>query len=369
MGNKSVFIFPSPSQQVYSVIYHYGIMGWDIYMPIHGHKGFDWTRSSSMGGLLAKNPQDKTKRNIDLLGPPNKPFHGSNRFLKSQYKNFGKIYDQDISVHMVNLKETKINVDLFHVCNALDIGRSIKFAKNHLSGAKLVNHTWHSMDKGKNLVISRPSNLQNKHNSFDFYRHDFEFDILNAPKVANERKGFASFCHNFGNREKQGTKLFKGMNKILKSNNINPIINYGSNIRKQGADIGYSKEKGITGKLITLSQRDAATMYVGLRAVIVFRKNDRGGGIPSHALMTGTPIITTDGYLNRTSAKNVFKNDYNCLVIGSSEDAAKVVMELEKDDDKVQELSYNMVETYKSLHSDEYWEKWKKFLSKSLKSS
>jgi glycosyltransferase involved in cell wall biosynthesis len=334
----------------------------------------NWSNKTVYPAVLAKSYQDPSKRNIDLYGIEiNNNSFGEERFLATEYADFGVIYDDNVLVEMVDFTKHKIDIDLYHIPRGSPPEELHKFAKKYFRTDTTYIYSnispYHYMEvRDKNVCMFLPASYDNHfkdRNTSYVYPHWFEAVLLDAFTTSNKREGFASFNHNFHVRQPEDFKLFSEMNKILSSHNIN-VPNYGGNIRGQGADVGYSKDKGITGNYETLSMRKAYEKYFGLRSAILFKGNDWGGGVVCNAINAGTPLITTKRYVEITHAQNVLKDGYNCFVITTPQEAAEAVLKLNSDDALVKTMSANMLSVRDSLFTDAYWEQFRNCVERSI---
>ena len=200
-------------------------------------------------------------------------------------------------------------------------------------------------------------------NNVNFYRNQVEFDILGVNGIISpeNRNGFASFNHNFHVRHPNEFALFNQMNQYLKPHNIN-AVNYGGNIRRQGADIRYDGS-GPTGNYATLSPRQAAQVFKGLKAVVHFKGYDWAGGVEAYARFARTPVVVLKDYVDATHSNGLLVHGKNSIHVTSAKEAAQALYELENNPELVSHLINGMNEIAQRIHHDEYWENWETFVT------
>jgi hypothetical protein len=152
------------------------------------------------------------------------------------------------------------------------------------------------------------------------------------------------------------------MNEALVADGEKPVINFGGNIRTQGADVRFSGEQGITGRFDTLTPPQAYILTKQILAAVHFKADDWGGGVFYYCLNTGTPIITTQRYINNSNSSKYLINDVNCIVVNTPEEAASAVKSLRSDPERAARLAQGMREMKAQLQSYDYWKRWETFL-------
>jgi hypothetical protein len=173
---------------------------------------------------------------------------------------------------------------------------------------------------------------------------------------------FASFNHNFAERQPQDFRLFSDMNDLLKAYGETEVKNFGGNIRTQGADLRYTGTNGITGRFETLSPMHAYVLTSQLNAAVHFKSDDWGGGVFYYCLNAKTPIITTQRYINASNSSKYLIHDMNCIVVNTPKEAADAVMLLRHDTKTADRLSQGMAEMKNKLQGPDYWSRWESFL-------
>jgi hypothetical protein len=183
---------------------------------------------------------------------------------------------------------------------------------------------------------------------------------LSKDKEEISEPEFASFNHNYSVRQPIDYELFVNMNKILASRGIKEVPNYGGNIRRMGADIRFNGN-GPTGKFQTLSPVENIQKYKRLSGAVHFKRHDWGGGVFFHSLHSGTPIVTTNHYINASKSQNYLIDKVNCLVANTPVEAANAI-EILMDKNKFNALSEGMKNMKQNIFGDTYWKNWRKFL-------
>lgn len=397
MEKKSVCIIPSGDRSGQAnLIHHYSMIGWNVCLPLHGTGNLDWSRISTWPALLTRSTEQREKRNLDIYGFERKgnlvilgrtlwgDMFGEDRFIAEE--DNGPLYsDRSISAQLIDFEKTPIKIDAFHTLRAPDnlFKQAIKFQRKYFPKASWITSTIFSDHhragemKFKNVCKMLPANYEDKYrdlNHFDCYPSGFEFDLLNANEPApaqesgdgrsSQRDGYASFVHNFRQRYPEDYRLIADLNARLKKHGIF-IPNYGGNISGQGADTKYSR-RGPTGRLPTLSIRAAAQLNRKLKAVVIFKQADYGGGAVWYALMAGTPIITHQKYLDATCAQQVLVHEKNSLIVNTTEEALEAILRLERDPAYYQSLQKGMEETLPAFVNEGYWSKFRAFAERAI---
>jgi hypothetical protein len=208
---------------------------------------------------------------------------------------------------------------------------------------------------------------RNIKNFAKFFRHPHEIMVLGIDPSKfdqNERlkeKLFVSFNHNFSVRHPENFKIFEFMREFFNQHGVK-VINFGGNIRGQGADLRYSKGFGITGNNETLSPRDSVQTYLKSRAAIHLKGYDWAGGVESDARHTATPLIVTTQYAKDTNLSSTFGLEKNAYFgCNSAFDLCYYITRLL--DDNYLENSFKSVEKLnKNIFSDLYWSSWERML-------
>ena len=355
--------------------YHYSKLGHNVYMMKPGCADFDWDKIPTWPRMLMKSSPNNNKRNfeIDTLPSFDDFEYGEDRFLVSQNKELrSKLYDEDIHCTLISeedLLNGKVKIDAVHTtdhCAHPPVLKSrLSWIRKHVPHAKWISS---SFDPGalKPLGITPPNvcrflpaiyrHIYRDVNSCNFYRHRFEFDLLGVD-YSSERKrsDFGSFNHNFAVRDPNCYKWFSQVVDAVKEEGIN-LQNYGANVRAHGADLKYDSESGVTGKLKTLSPRDAAKKYTTLRAVVHFKFDDWAGGVPAYSRFSRTPMIIFNQWIRNTCAQDVWIPGFNCIAIDNLNEAVQAIVELNKNDELVKILSEGVKETDQRLFHQGYWD-------------
>ena len=372
-----VLIFPTDDRSGQaSIIHHYAKLGHEVFIPKFGTPGFKWSHIALWPALLTKSTEDPTKRNIELHNhfDDNVQYFGEDHFLRDG--QHGQLYDDKITCQFIDIEKDCPSIDVFHSLRGAQnyLGDYLQMAKKYFPKAKWVSSTMSAWDhcpggyRPKNVAKLIPANYENQltdRNNISLFCCDFELKLLGISlDGVVDRSGFASYQHNFKDRQPTEFQLFTKMNQLLIQNNVKPVPNYGGNIRTQGADIRYSQDKGLTGNYQTLSPRDAIEMMRNLKAIIHFKQNDWGGGVFYHALNTGTPIITTPTYIDASNSRNYLIDGFNSIYVDTPESAAEMIMKIDLDDIESRQFCWNMKQIKKQIFSEDYWNNWRAFLEK-----
>jgi hypothetical protein len=323
---------------------------------------------------------------------------GEDRFI--QLEDNGPLYeDRSITCELVDFEKEKISIDAFHTLRGMDdyLKNALSLEKKYFPNAAWISSTISPYSQipplgaiSENVCKMMPAKYipdYSDKNFFDFFPSGFEFDLLNVKKNEAPRSGFASFNHNFQLRYPEEFRFFRKLNKKLRKNGIS-VPNFGGNTIGQGADIKYSQAgftkidcnslrerfllffKGAHNFAVTwptLSVREAARKTAQIKASVVLKPNDYGGGVVWYSLISGTPIITHQRYVDATNAQDFIVHDYNSIVVTTEDEATEAILRLERDEEYLNKLINGMRETYSKLVTPEYWEKFRVFVQKSLR--
>ena len=382
MKKLNILLFPFDDRGWQaSIPYHYTKLGHNVFIPKFGSPDLDWTRHSTWPGLLLKSQNDPTKRNIEIHGclKGDQILFGEDCFLELEQHQLMQ-YGSQAACELIDLSKQKIHIDAFHTSRSpiTELDSVFRFTKKYIPDAKWISSTFSHWDhnpgnhKAKNIVRVLPANydsLYNDRNVCDFYNHHIEFELLdvvrNENSIVNAKRvgGFAGFNHNFHIRQPEGYKLFCDTNKLLVESGIQ-VENYGGNIRKYGADVRFSGESGVTGKYVTLSPRQAAKRYLQLDACVHFKNTDWGGGVPACCRFSGTPMITTQHFINMSRSNTTLIDGVNCVVVKSAIETADAIVRLRDDERLKQKLRKGMLDIHNSIFENEnYWIAWEKMIA------
>ena len=313
--------------------------------------------------MLCKCWGDKTKRNVEVNGLHNVQF-GEDFFLASE--PYGELYKSETSCTIVDFADMcRPRIDVFHTLRGAENELQLYFsiANTYFPNAKWVsstfNHWHHDICSPKNAAKFVPAAYEDaKHkNDVCIMCNDFEHDLLGVDRK-RERTLFTSFNHNYHVRQPDDFALFQQMNQLLEREGIT-VLNFGGNVRAQGADIRYTSDKGVTGHYETLSPRRALQKFYESRAVVHFKQSDWGGGVFYNALNSCTPIITTQRYVDASNSKGYMLNGDNALIVNNAEEARNAVLQLQKDN----LYECNAMSWLKSeVFCDSYYNRWDSFL-------
>jgi hypothetical protein len=375
----NVLIFPTDDRSGQaSLIFHYQKLGHRVFIPAHGTFGLNWKRVATWPALLCKTPQDPTKRNLDIHGfeRSEENLFGEDFFLASSFAQDASFYDDDVACELID-ESFDGTIDAYHTLRGgeayLYLYRDI-IAKKFPS-AKWISSTFNQMTsmpqgfKPANCAKLIPAPYENHHldvNNVSLMSVDFEQRLLSM----NDKFGqavpnvdFASFNHNFAQRQPDDFRLFMKMNQLFVDMGGSEVPNFGGNIRTQGADVRFSGDQGITGKFSTLTPRQAYLLTAKrVRAVVHFKSDDWGGGVFYYSLNAGTPIVTTQRYVNASNSGEYLKNDVNCCIINTPEEAAQALYKLKTNDLYRDSLAYGMKQMRESIFNESYWTRWETFL-------
>lgn len=384
MKKLNILLLPADDRGFHAGIpYHYAKLGHNVFIPKPGSPGLDWTKIPTWPSLLMRSQSDPTKRNLEIHGFPrgDQVVFGEDRFIENELQQImSNGYRSIATCELVDLSKQNVHIDAFHTsANAvLDLKDLFEYTKRYAPHAKWISSTMTHWDHNpggynpKNVVRTLPANYDkafSNQNSCDFYRHHTEFELYGVTRDENvivngmRSGGFAGFNHNFHIRQPDGYKLFCDVNKLICSKGI-IVENYGGNVRKYGADIKFSGENGVTGKYVTLSPRQAALKYLQLDACVHFKNTDWGGGVPACCRFSGTPMITTQHFIDMSHSSSTLINGHNCIVVKSAVEAADTIVKLKSDENLKVKLRKGMLEVHNSLFNDSYWLAWERMLDR-----
>ena len=368
----NIFIADHDNRDVVSLAFHYSMLGHRVFLPKPGTRGFG--KTPTWPRLVLKSSSNPLMRNLEIHGFEgyDEAKFGEDRFLSQEIEEImSSLYEKDVTCELIDLDRDRIEIDAWHTTpNAIsDINYWVKFCRNEFPNAKWISscltHWDHSLKyEPKNIVKFLPANYRDIRpdlNQVGMYRNRIEFEVLNVDYSHDrDRKGWASFNHNFAVRQHVYHKMQEDINAILPEGIR--VVNYGGNIRSMGADTKYSGEHGITGNDPTLSPRQAMKKYTEIRGVLHLKQADWAGGVPAMSRFARTPIVVTQQYVNETKSDQVFVDGFNCLIRNSREDIASAVTRINNDDSLFSSLSRGQDEMNNILFSTEYWDGWDRFM-------
>lgn len=352
-----------------SLIDHYNKIGCEVYLPARGTLGLNWSKNSLWPALLCRSPVTGT-RNIDFARAEQSSIFGEDYFLtlEGDFSNDLKDVPECRILEEKDLRQ--INFDAYHTLRGADenLTRYMEIANESFPRAKWISSTLSAYDfQPKSLKPYKtakiiPAPYSDLKGGLNVYCTDVEFRLFDLQKDSVVRTSeVASFNHNFHVRQPQDYKMFCEMNGLLEKMGHNKVLNYGGNIRGMGADIRYSNG-GPTGNYTTLSPRKNLEKILSLSAIVHFKGTDWGGGVFFHALHTGTPIITTQRYIDASKSNSHLIHGFNCIVVNNSKEAAHAVIALSSDLELRNKLSLGMSAVRQTCFSEEYWRAWKEFV-------
>lgn len=379
MKPLNVFIWPTDDRSGQaSVIYHYAKMGHNVFLPKHGTLGLNWKITATWPMLMCKATECPTKRNLAIHGFEREESNlfGEDYFLTEVSFNDTNIYFDDITCKIIDVEKECPHIDVYHTLRGGEnfLKHYAVQAAKYFPNAKWVSSTFNTWTitpdnrEPSNAAKLIPANYEGAHsnkNNVNIMCHEFEAQLLGADAVWTSRSGFASFNHNFHVRQPEDFALFMKMNQLYIDmsgvSNLD-VPNFGGNVRAQGADIRYAGDKGVTGQYGTLSPKEAISMMAGLWAIVHFKQTDWGGPVFYHALNTGTPLITTQRYVNASNSSKYLINDVNCCIINSAKEAAQALYKIRTNDLFRENLTRGMVAMRESIFDQNYWARWESFL-------
>ncbi len=373
----NIFIFPTDDRSGQTaLIYHYSKLGHKVFIAKHGTLGLNWSRIATWPGLLCKNTSNPSVRNIEIhkFERNNDQLFGEDYFLNSIFDEKLRLYNQNITCELIDLEKENPGIDVFHTLRGGEnyLKQYFEIANKYFPNAKWVSSTFNCFNitpgnyNPTNAAKFIPANYENNHtniNNVCLMATDFEMSLLKIHKNLEKRTGFASFNHNFEQRQPGEYFLFSKMNDILQKNEREIVPNYGGNIRTQGADIRYSETNGITGQFKTLTVKEAYTLTTKLKALVLFKQTDWGGGCFYSALNSETPIITTHSYVKVSNSSKFIINKFNAIIVNDANEAANIIMQL-NNDQYCRNLQIGMQKIKNEVFNDNYWENWEKFLKR-----
>lgn len=373
----NIFLFPTDDRSgQLNFIYHYSKLGHKVFVPRHGTFALNWKRIATWPALLCKSSSDPTKRNIEIEGfnRTDETCFGEDTFLVNF--ELPELYADDVSCQLVD-ETFDEQIDVFHTLRGGEAYLSHYFAIAEMKfpNAKWVSSTFnqyttapggHETKNAAKLIPAPYENEKGNVNNVCLLATDFEARVLGVDlELAKqyERVGFASFNHNFAERQPSDFRLFCSMNALLRDKHKLPCVhNFGGNIRTQGADVRFSGDRGITGHFITITPNVAYGLTATLRSVVHFKADDWGGGVFYYSLNCGTPVVTTARYIAASSSERFLVHGKNCLVVNSPEEAADALARLQSDYTLVSRLSQGMLEMKETVFDSNYWSNWERFL-------
>lgn len=365
-----IFIADYDNADTPSIVYHYNKLGHEVYFQRPGTKCLDWKKVRTWTTAFFLNYSGKLNA-YDFVHNF-KPLYGEDITMFEIDEMFNLPYLQDIRCEYIDIENTNIKFDAFHTPGACQSFYKtwVQILSKHQPQAKWINgtisHFDHSTNGAKNICRYLPANFSNefKHlNSISFYRNEFEIEYLRLDiqklRVTKKENVISSFNHNFSVRHKTDYEIFCKFSDLMKSYDID-VVNYGGNIRGQGADMRYSGVLGITGNFETITPRDAIQKYASSKAVIHLKNYDWAGGVPANCRFVGAPMMTTNRYIRETNSQ-ILLDDSCCLVADDAESLSRQFIEKR---DNLNSYKIAMIGKNDLIFTDAYWNSWHEFLSK-----
>lgn len=365
----NVFIFPTDDRSgQLSIIYHYRLLGHNVFLPKHGTLGLEWSKIATWPMLLCRNSDGKKNFDIHGFDRTQDDLFGEDYFLTQQTVES----NVDLICDIVDLTQQKYDIDIYHTLRGGErhLSKYAQIAREHFPSAKWVSSTLNAWDispggvMAPNIAKIIPASYENaktSSNSCTVMCHEIELNLLGVTP-RHRRHGFASFNHNFEIRQPKDYRLFVEMNQLLNEHSMS-VTNYGGNIRSMGADIRYHKN-GPTGNFPTLSPKDCLAFISTLKAIVHFKQTDWGGGCFFHALNTGTPMITTESYVQQSCSQKYLIDGFNCVLVNTPQDAVTAVLKIENDHEFAESLRHGMLEMKRRIFNEQYWKNWSDFLDR-----
>lgn len=375
--------------QAMGLPFHYSELGHEVYMlePREFSSEFDWTKIPTWPRLLHKSDPNSPERNL-ANSNLEKIIFGEDFFLSSEKEEILKTtYSSKAHVTLVteeDLKNLGKEIDVYHTtefCKPV-LSERLSWAQKWLPKAKWVSSCVDPADVGKghigpnqpeNLCIILPSPCEDMFMGQDknltyMFRNEFEFDLLGIDKTEKRQKNkIASFMHNFHVRDPGYYDLFCKLQEEFAKHGIE-IQNYGGNIRGQGADVRFHKG-GQTGvgpsgsSFETLSVRKSAQKYFEIGSVLHLKGLDWGGGVPAHAQMSGTPMITTRAFLEASNYLKYYNMGTGTVECQTVQEIADSISILVQNDQVYEEMSSRMKNLKNIFFTEKYWQNFDKFLN------
>ncbi len=373
--------------QAMGLPFHYSELGHQVYMLAPGEfkDEFDWSRIPIWPRLLHKSGPESEERNLANYDMKEFGF-GEDYFLLEERDEILKTtYKSKSHVTLVTEEDLKTlgeQIDIFHTtefCKPV-LSERLEWAKKWLPNSKWVSSCVDPSNLGKGHQDPQPNNVcmilpSPCENMFDgqnlnltyMFRNDFEFDLLgvdrSTPRSKNE---ISSFMHNFHVRDPQYYDLFCQLQEGFEKFDIK-LTNYGGNIRGHGADVRYNEggDEGVGpsgSNFKTLSVRKCAQKYYESRAVLHLKGLDWGGGVPAHAQISGTPMITITPFLAASNYAKFYNPETGTLACNQAQEIVDAIFFVVKNDEAHAELSKRMLELGNTFFTTEYWDNWKAFL-------
>ena len=379
----NILILDKHRRDTTSLIYHYCKLGHKVFAPKpFSGSIFKWEEHCVWPLLLtwASENSDLTNFEYHRFYEMEEFPYGEDNFLIAE--DFIKpVADKDVSIQLVDFEKEKIDIDAFHltVSAGNDWERYGEFVKRHCPDAKMIHSAFNhfSQDRigwSQNVVEYLPASYEGLahrtgiKNFTKFFRHPHEIQVLgiesHKSSIAERHSHnlFVSFNHNFAVRHPDNFKVFEFMKQFFKQHHVE-LINFGGNIRGQGADLKYSQDAGITGNNTTLSPRESVKMYLKSRGVIHLKGYDWAGGVESDARHTGTPFIITSQYAAETGLSSTFgyeeKSHFCC---NNTFDICYHMTRL-LDNDYLLRSVQSVEKLNKNIFTDSYWKSWENLIS------
>ena len=159
-----------------------------------------------------------------------------------------------------------------------------------------------------------------------------------------------------------GYELFKAVQKFGKECGLN-IVNFGGNVRGQGADLTYSGGGPSGSEFITLSPRKCIEHYRKSRAVLHFKNHDSAGGVPANARFTSTPLITSQTFIDCSHYGEYYNEPLSGLASNESEKILQTVLRIAIDDDLFHEKSVAIGQITDRMFDSDYWNRFDNFIN------
>ena len=379
--------------QASNLPYYYSRLGHRVYMLKPGEFSDEWGWGNiPVWPRMLHKPEPTSKvRNLEKY-PEVKYTFGEDCFLVLEKDEIlsSEVYSGNAHVTLLTEKEIKDiggDIDLFHTtdhCKPV-LEHRLRWVRDYLPNAKWISSTFNpgeikegSLPLGivpKNPCVLLPSPCENLFdpnipgiNRFLMFRHPFELDLqgidMSAP-IERDPRYVVSFNHNFHVRDKPGYGLFCQIQEFCKGCGLD-VVNFGGNIRGQGADLAHSGGGPSGSDFITLSPRKCIEQYRKARVVLHLKNHDWAGGVPANARFTSTPMITSRHFIDSSNYGEYFNEATSVLLSNEPLEVMQLVLRIALDDDLFHEKSAAMEKITKKMFDNDYWDRFNDFVNTAM---
>jgi len=382
-----VLILDTNRRETAGLMYHYTKLGHEVfYIKPNSTNLINWKETILWPVLLTWSREDPTKTNFE--------YHKFNELKEFEYgeDNFllledfvQPISDKSLQVKLVDIEKENNFFDAVHILPHF-FGESFENIKKiielYCKGAKIINSAFDPGNMKERIgmfpnqceflpaVYQDFSKQIGSKNSVHFLRHPVELELLGIEyeKHKNDwkdKKIFSSFMHNFEARQgKQTVDMFHSIADFVKKEADIDLINFGGNIRGQGADLRYDLNAGITGNYKTLSPRNAFKQYFSSRGILHLKYDDWAGGVEIGARASGTPMIVFSHYFKYTNLQRTWGPILENETLYSADTPQNIVNAIITllDDNKLETKKETIYNHQKNIFDKSYWNSWEMFL-------